>query len=594
MQESATLADTMSGAFGITAARWADRSALRSADGSVDWTWAEYERRARQAAAGLAGLGVRHGDTVALWLTNRPEFHVADTGALLLGLAPFSVYPTFTVDQAEYVIGDSGASVLITEPRFLESALAVRDSDRTAVENVVLVEGSHPEALNWQELLDCAADGFDLDAAIAQVDPDDLATLIYTSGTTGPPKGVELTHRNIAFLVAALRDHAAFPEGARVISYLPMAHIAERLCTHYEPMILGWQVTTCPDPRKVVSLLPEVRPGFFFSPPRLWEKLRAGLLAQLESAPDDARQAAVHALDAVLEKIRLEQAGDPVPEELETRVAKVNDGVLADVREQLGLDQVRVAIVGAAPCPPEVIEFFRAIGVPLVEVYGMSETTGVHTVNPPATVRIGTAGTLLPGVEIKLSDEGEVLMRGPHIMRGYRNLPEKTAETIDADGWLHSGDVGKIDADGYLTIVDRIKELIINAAGKNMSPANIEATLKSGSALIGAACVIGDGRPYNVALITLDPEAATAFAKANGIDEQSLEALARNEELRDQIERGIKSANQKLARVEQIKRFAILPAEWQPGGAELTPTMKLKRKPIAEKYAAEIDALYAA
>ena len=594
MQPTATLAETMCGAFGITSARWADQRALRSADGDLAWTWAEYDRHARETAAGLAGLGVRHGDTVALWLTNRPEFHVTDTGALMLGAAPFSVYQTFTVEQAEHVIGDSGARVLITEPRFLENALAVRDSSRTAVETVVLVEGSHPQALNWQELLDCAADGFDVDAAIAQVDPGDLATLIYTSGTTGPPKGVELTHRNVAFLVAALADHAGFPEGVRVISYLPMAHIAERLCTHYAPMILGWQVTTCADPRGVVKLLPEVRPGFFFSPPRLWEKLRAGLLAQLEGAPDDARQPVVHALDDALEKIRLEQAGDPVPDELDVRVAKANDGALAEVREQLGLDQVRVAIVGAAPCPPEVIEFFRAIGVPLVEVYGMSETTGVHTVNPPAAVRIGTAGTHLPGVETKLSDEGEVLMRGPHIMRGYRNLPEKTAETIDADGWLHSGDVGKIDADGYLAIVDRIKELIINAAGKNMSPTNIEATLKSGSALIGAACVIGDGRPYNVALITLDPEVAAAFAKANGIAAQSLEALARTEELRDRIERGIESANQKLARVEQIKRFAILPVEWQAGGDQLTPTMKLKRKPIAKMYAAEIDALYAA
>jgi long-chain acyl-CoA synthetase len=585
--------ETMSGAFGAVAARWADQPALRSADGSVDWTWAEYERRAGEAAAGLAGLGVRHGETVALWLTNRPEFHVADTGALLLGAAPFSVYPTFTVEQAEFVIGDSGARVLITEPRFLESALAVRDGGRTSVENVVLVEGSHPEALNWQELLDCAPDAFELVAASAEVRPDDLATLIYTSGTTGPPKGVELTHRNVSFLVAALAEHAGFPEGVSVISYLPMAHIAERLCTHYTPMIRGWQVTTCADPRAVVKLLPEVRPGFFFSPPRLWEKLRAGVLAQLEGASEDVRRATTEALEASIEKIRLEQAHEPVPEELEARVARADAEVFASLRTQLGLDQVVVAIVGAAPCPPEVIQFFRAIGVPLGEVYGMSETTGVHTANPPDAVRIGTAGMLLPGVEIKLSDEGEVLMRGPHIMRGYRNLPEKTAETIDAEGWLHSGDVGEIDANGYLRIVDRIKELIINAAGKNMSPTNIEATLKSGSELIGAACVIGDGRPYNVALITLDPETTAAFAKSNGIDEDSFEALARNEKLRGEIDRGIRRANEKLARVEQIKRFAVLPAEWQPGSDELTPTMKLKRRPIAEKYAAEIEALYA-
>ncbi len=265
----------------------------------------------------------------------------------------------------------------------------------------------------------------------------------------------------------------------------------------------------------------------------------------------------------------------------------------AEIRRQLGLDQLQVAVVGAAPCPVDVIEFFHTIGIPLGEVYGMSETTGVHTFNPPGAIRIGTAGTLLPGCELKLSDEGEVLMRGPNIMAGYRNLPEKTAATIDADGWLHSGDVGEIDSAGYLRIVDRIKELIINAAGKNMSPANIEATLKSGSPLIGAVCAVGDGRPYNVALVTLDPDAAGAFAEANGIGNRSPQELATNEAVRAEVARGIDEANQQLARVEQIKRFTILPDEWQPGGDELTPTMKLKRRPIGEKYAAEIQALYA-
>jgi long-subunit acyl-CoA synthetase (AMP-forming) len=543
-------------ALATTAARRADQPALRSADGRVDWTWTDYWQRAREAAAGLAALGVEHGDTVALWLTNRPEFHVADSGAMLLGAAPFSIYPTLTVEQAEHVIGDAGARVLVTEPAFLDSSLAVRDSDRTAVERVVLVEGAHAEAMSWQELLDCAQAGFDLDQAIAGVAPDDLVTLIYTSGTTGPPKGVQLTHRNVTSLAAALRDHAGFPEGLRAISYLPMAHIAERICTHYEPMLLGWQVTTCPDPRAVGEVLPQVRPGFFFSPPRLWEKLRAGVLTRLEN-PADA------------------------------------EGQAPAIRRQLGLDQVQVAVVGAAPCPVDVIEFFLGIGIPLGEVYGMSETTGVHTFNPPDAIRIGTAGTPLPGCELELSEEGEVLMRGPNIMAGYRNLPDKTAETIDADGWLHSGDVGEIDADGYLRIVDRIKELIISAAGKNMSPANIEAALKGGSPLIGAACAIGDGRPYNVALVTLDPDATGAFADSSGIEAGSPQELATSAAVRGEVARGIERANQQLARVEQIKRFAIVPDEWQPGGDELTPTMKLKRRPIAEKYAAEIESLYA-
>jgi long-chain acyl-CoA synthetase len=543
-------------ALATTSARLADHPALRSADGRIDWSWGEYWRRARAAAAALAGLGVHHADTVALWLTNRPEFHVADSGAMLLGAAPFSIYPTLTVEQAEHVIGDAGARVLITEPAFLDSALAVRESDRTAVETVVLVDGAHAEAMSWQELLDCAQEGFDVDEAIAGVTPDDLVTLIYTSGTTGPPKGVQLTHRNVTSLAAALRDHAGLPEGLRAISYLPMAHIAERICTHYEPMLLGWQVTTCPDPRAVVKVLPEVRPGFFFSPPRLWEKLRAGVLARLEDPADAERRA-------------------------------------PEIRRQMGFDQIQVAVVGAAPCPVDVIEFFHSIGIPLGEVYGMSETTGVHTFNPPGAIRIGTAGTALPGCELTLSDEGEVLMRGPNVMAGYRNLPSKTAETIDADGWLHSGDVGEIDADGYLRIVDRIKELIINAAGKNMSPANIEGALKGASPLIGAVCAVGDGRPYNVALVTLDPDVAAAFAEANGISPRSLPELGASEVVREEVARGIEQANRQLARVEQIKRFAIVPDEWQPGGDELTPTMKLKRRPIAEKYQAEIESLYA-
>jgi long-subunit acyl-CoA synthetase (AMP-forming) len=394
------------------------------------------------------------------------------------------------------------------------------------------------------------------------VSPEDLVTLIYTSGTTGPPKGVELTHRNLCTQIAVTAGRLDLPDGMRAISYLPMGHVAERLCTHYLPMVAGWDVTACPDPRAVVDLLPQVRPGFFFSPPRLWEKLRAAVIASLD---DGARGT----LDAALERVR---AGDGP-----------QDGPLQRaVRAKLGFDQVRVAVVGAAPCPAEVIEFWHALGVPLSELYGMSETTGVATVNPPDAIRIGTVGAPLLGVEVRLSEEGEVLMRGPVIMRGYRNLPERTAEAIDADGWLHSGDVGVFDERGYLRIVDRIKELIINAAGKNMSPANIEATLKTSGELIGQVCVIGDARPYNVALITLDPEARRAFAERHG-----------DEAIAAEVGREVARGNARLARVEQIKRFAVLEDEWVPGGDELTPTMKLRRKPIAEKHAAAIERLYA-
>ena len=309
----------------------------------------------------------------------------------------------------------------------------------------MLVEGAHTDALAWEELVAAAPADFDLAEAAAGVTSDDLATLIYTSGTTGPPKGVELTHGNVVAQCAALEEALGLASRQRAISWLPMAHIAERLCTHYIPMHLGWSVTCLGDPRAIGELLPEVRPEFFFSPPRLWEKLRAATIAKLGGDPDGST-----ALPA------------------------------------LGLDEVRVALTGAAPCPAEVIEFWHGLGLPLCEVYGMSETTGVATVNAPDAVRSGTVGRPLPGVEVELSDAGEVLMRGPVVMRGYRNRPEATAEALDADGWMHSGDIGVYDEDGYLRIVDRIKELIISAAGKNMSPANIEATVKSAGAVIGS------------------------------------------------------------------------------------------------------------
>ena len=528
IEETTTLCD----AFAATAATHAAEPALRTADGDMEWTWTEYADRVRAAAGGFHGVGVRRGDTVALWLSNRPEFHVADTAVMQLGAAPFSVYSTFTVEQAEHVVGDAGSRVLVTEPAYLERALELRARGKTALELVVLVDGAHTYALSWDELVAAAPPDFDLSAV--EVSPDDLATLIYTSGTTGAPKGVELTHRNVVAQCAALGEALGLVERQRGISWLPMAHIAERLCTHYIPMHLGWTVTCLDDPRAIAGLLPEVRPQFFFSPPRLWEKLRAATIAKLGERPDGATALAA-----------------------------------------LGLDEARVALTGAAPCPAEVVEFWHGLELPLYEVYGMSETTGVATVNAPDAVRIGSVGRALPGVEVALSDAGEVLMRGPVVMRGYRNRPEATAEALHADGWMHSGDVGAFDDDGYLWIVDRIKDLIISAAGKNMSPANIEEAIKSAGSAIASVCAIGDARPYNVALVTVDPEVAATVGDAQS-------------EVAEQIER----ANQKLARVEQIKKFAVLPGEWAPDGDELTPTMKLKRKPIAAKYAAEIEGLY--
>ena len=308
--------------------------------------------------------------------------------------------------------------------------------------------------------------------------------------------------------------------------------------------------------------------------------------------PDEQREASERAIGAATRRVRLQQAGEPVPEELEQAWAQADAAIFAPLRAQLGFDAFVAVNVGAAPTPVEVLEFFHAIGIPVAELWGMSETTGAGCVNPPDRIKIGSVGPPSPGVELRLGDDGELLMRGEVVMSGYRNLPDKTAETLDSDGWLHTGDIAEIDDEGYVRIVDRKKEIIINAAGKNMSPANIEATLKASSPLIGQAAVIGDGKPFNTALIVLDADFAPAWAAQQGLAETSLEELAVDASVRDAVQAGVDAANAKLARVEQIKRFFVVRGDWMPGGDELTPTMKLKRRPIAEKYEQEIAALY--
>jgi long-subunit acyl-CoA synthetase (AMP-forming) len=394
------------------------------------------------------------------------------------------------------------------------------------------------------------------------------------------------------FQLRALREARAAIPDSRSISFLPHAHIADRTATHYMGMVLGHTVTTCPDPRQLFEHVAEVRPTEFTGVPRVWEKLKAGLEARFAAEAPERRAATQGAIGAALTKVRAEQAGEPVPESLAAGVARADQMIFAPLRAAIGLDQARSFFVGAAPTPREVLEFFHALGMPIAEVWGMSELSCVATAMPPGKIKIGSVGTALPGVEVKIADDGEVLVRGPLVMRGYRNQPAQTADTIDADGWLHTGDIGTLDPEGFLAIVDRKKELIISAGGKNMSPANIEARIKTSSPLIGQACVIGDGRPYNVALLVLDPDGAAAFARARGLAADPA-ALATAPEVLAELDRAIEAANGHLSRVEQVKRFALLAEEWLPGGDELTPTMKLRRKPIAQKYAARIEALYA-
>jgi long-chain acyl-CoA synthetase len=588
---SALDAATLCEAFQITAAENAQQIALRTPGGKTELTFAEVVTRVRNIATGLHALGVRHGDTVALMLLNRPEFNMCDCAAMHLGATPFSIYNTCSAEQIAYLFANAANRVVITELQFLET---IRAAGVDSLEHAICVDGAPEGTLALEDVESLRSPGFDFEASWRAVTGEDLITICYTSGTTGPPKGVELTHANV---LAECRSAAAVvavePEG-RIISYLPHAHMADRYASHYTPMLYGTQVTVIADVREVAAALPEVRPTSFGSVPRVWEKIKAGLEAGIAAEPDPARKQAVQwAIDTGLQRVQAEQRGEQPSADLIAEHARADELVLAKLRERLGLDEAKMLYAGAAPTPIDVLEFFHAIGLPICELWGMSELTAVGTCNPPERPKIGTVGPPLPGLEVRIANDGELLCRGPIMMRGYRSDPERTAEAIDDDGWLHTGDIAEIDSEGYVKIVDRKKELIINAAGKNMSPANIEAQIKGSSSLIGQAIAIGDRRPYNVALIVLDPDGASAWAAGHGLEDVAPAALCEAPEIRAEVARGIEEANSHLSRVEQIKRHTILPRDWEPGGDELTPTMKLRRKPIAEKYAAEIEALYA-
>jgi long-chain acyl-CoA synthetase len=577
-------------AFYLQVARLGDDLAIRDEARDKELSWTELRHTMHQIAGGLAKLGVESGDTVAIMLGNRWEFIPTDLAAVSLGAIPFSIYQTYAPEQIQYLLSDADTKLVITEQAYLDNVTEARKGVST-LENVVVVDSDGGD-LTLDELMEMDPD-FDPAESVEQVELDDMLTLIYTSGTTGPPKGVQLTHRNLLFAIATADEFIQLPErGGKVISWLPAAHVAERNAHYYLPMTRGLSVHVCADPRKIAEYLPKVNPTWFFAVPRIFEKLKAGLEAMMAGLPEEQREQVQKGLEASLQKVRLEQAGEEVPEEIAEAAAQADEQMFTPLRKQLGLDEALAVNAGAAPTPLEVLEFFHAIGIPIGELWGMSETCGLGTINPPDRIKLGTVGPPTPGIEIRLDEDGEVLVKADCVMPGYRNLPEKNDETFTEDGWLRTGDIGELDEDGYLKIVDRKKELIINAAGKNMSPANIESHVKTASPLIGQAVAIGNGRSYNVALITLDPDFAPVWAKQNDLDGKSVSELAEEEKTREAIQEAVDEANTKMARVEQIKKFAILPEPWEPGGDELTPTMKLKRKPIDEKYGEEIEALY--
>ncbi len=583
---------TVARGFLGTARSSPDRVALRWQDDDGtwgEWTWSDLADRVARAAGGLRSHGLGRGDRLVLMMRNCPEFHVLDLAALMVGATPISIYNSSAPDQIEYLAGHCGAVLGIVED---DGFLARFEPVRAALGNLreigVVRPGQRAADFTLDDLL--AAEPLDLDEAAAEGDPADLVTVIYTSGTTGPPKGVMISNRNVMFVLESLRILMAGHDlpGKRLVSYLPMAHIAERTVSHYQHAIFGTEVTCCPEPGRIAEFCRATRPQVMFGVPRVWEKFHAGVTAALAADPEKARQFD-EAIEAA-EPIALRRSWDEATEEDDATWEFLDSVAFKAVREMLGLDEIIMAISGAAPIPGPLLMWFRAIGVPMSEVYGMSENTGAMTWTPER-IKPGTVGPAMPGTELKLGDDGEVLCRGPHVFQGYLDAPDKTAEALDDDGWLHSGDIGELDEDGYLRIVDRKKELIITAGGKNVSPANLEAALKTIS-LIGQAAAIGDQRPFIGALVVLDPDNAPIWASQRGIEFETLADLAEDPEVIAEVERELDEVMASFNNAERVKKVKVLGEEWLPDSDLLTPTSKLKRRGILARFSIEIEALY--
>ena len=569
-----------------------DAVAFRAIDGvgtqaptETVWTWREYADRAARFAGGLRELGIRPGERVVLMLRNRLEFHVADLAVLLLGATPISIYNSSSPEQIGYLVSHCGAALAITESGdFLERFVA---AETPTLRHVVVVGDVPSGFVDYAEVANGAA--VDVHAAANGTDPLALLTVIYTSGTTGPPKGVMIDHTNMLAAYKGLvhfMDPDEDPLQQRLVSYLPMAHIAERNVSYYNHLLRGAVVTPCPDIAQLGAYLVAVRPTQMFGPPRVWEKLAAGIQAAVAARPDEDQKRFADALAVGRQVQTLRARGEELPAELAATWEFIEDVAFRPLRAVVGLDACGLAFSGAAPIPPEIIDFLRDIGVEMSEIYGMSENTGGMTWEP-RLVKSGRVGRAYPETEVITAPDGEVLCRGGIVFKGYLNDPERTRETLDEDGWLHTGDIGEFDEDGYLKIVDRKKELIITAGGKNISPANIEAGLKT-IPLVGQAMAIGDGRPYLVAILTLDPDAAGVRFPG-----RSLADIATDAAVLEEVAAGVAHINQGLSNVEHIRRFVLLGEEWLPDTEVLTPTMKLKRRGVLAAYQAHVEEMYA-
>jgi long-chain acyl-CoA synthetase len=565
-------------------------------------TWERARQRVLEVAAGFAALGLASGERVALMLPNRSEHVLADLGAVHAGGLGVTLYATLAPEQIAYVAADCDARIAVLDGAAELARWRPALDQLPGIKKVIVRDPATRPAgdryVTWADFVELGRERFaaepgEVTARMAEIKPDDPLALLYTSGTTGNPKGVVLTHRNILYAMVAVDAMGILGPRVRWVSYLPLAHIAERMFSVYLPIHTAGHVHFCPDAAQLIQVIGTVRPTAFFGVPRVWEKIRAGIQALLTAEPDEAKRAAVRqAMDIGRRYVRSCQYGHSTSAEMATQFRAADERVLAPIRGLLGLGEARSVSSAAAPLPPDVAAFFAGLGMKILDVYGMTETTGAFTANTPAEFKLGTVGRPAAGMEVRIADDGEILVRGPLTTPGYHGRPDLTRALIDADGWLHTGDIGTIDADGFVSVTDRKKELIITAGGENISPAAVENVLVA-HPLIGQALAYGDRRPYLVALLTLDGEAAPVWARARDVTVGSLAALAEDPQVLAEVAAGVAAANERLARVQQVKRWRLLPVEWTAETGELTPTLKLKRRVIHAKYADAIDSLYA-
>jgi len=595
--------DTLPRLFRHVVRERGDRVAMREKDLGI-WrgiSWREYGQRARRLGMGLVALGLRPRDVVSIISDNRPEWLYTDLGVMSVAAVPNGIYTTDSARQVEYIVNDSGTRFLFVEnEEQLDKILAVRDRCGELVKIFVYdMDGLHAfrdeQVMPFEALLDLGErydrehpDAFDRLVDVPR--PDDLAILVYTSGTTGPPKGAMLSHRNILFQLAYADFITDLHEGDQQLSFLPLCHIAERTFTVFNPLHTGSTVNFAESIDTVPENIREVAPALFFAVPRIWEKFYSGVALRMRDATRLGRFAYERAIGIGLRIAERRIAGRPVPWPLRAAFRVADFLVLDNVKRSIGLHRARGAATGAAPIAPELIRWYLALGINMIEVYGQTENTGLATAMPPDRTKLGSVGIARPGTEVRLSPEGEILLRGPHVFLGYYRKPEKTADTV-VDGWLHTGDVGTIDADGFVHITDRMKDIIITAGGKNVTPSEIENQLKF-SPYIADAVVIGDRRKFLACLVMIDHETVAQFAQERNVPFSNFASLCRAPEVQGLIRDEIERVNRQLARVETVKQFRLIEQLLTPEDEELTPTMKLRRTFVNVKYKDLIDSMY--